>query len=153
VFDFTGGALPKEAAMDPPLVQVETTIKASPDKVWRTITQKPGALFMGAQVDTDWQVGHPITMSGEYQGHAFKDTGEIRSFSPRQELSFTHVSGGQTRNGGNLVSLKLEPDGDASRVTLSQTPIGASAITEETRRQFEQNWKQMLEALKAEAER
>ena len=139
--------------MDQPLVQVDTTINASPDKVWRTITERPGALFMGAQVDTDWQVGHPITMSGEYKGHAFKDTGEIRSFSPKSELSFTHVRDGQTRNGGNLVTLKLAPEGDASKVTLTQDPIGASAITEEQRRQFEQNWKQMLESLKTEAER
>lgn len=139
--------------MDQPLVQVDTTIKASPDKVWKTITEKPGTLFMGAQVDTDWQVGHPITMSGEFKGQAFKDTGEIRSFEPKQELSFTHVSGGQTKNGGNLVSLKLEPAGNASKVILTQTPVGAAAVTEEQRRQFEANWKQMLDALKTEAER
>jgi uncharacterized protein YndB with AHSA1/START domain len=139
--------------MDQPLVQVETAIRATPARVWRTITENPGALFMGAQVDTDWQVGHPITMSGEYKGRAFKDIGEIRTFSPEQELSFTHVSNGQTKNGGNLVSLRLQPAGDASRVTLTQTPIGEEDISEDQRRQFEQTWRAMLDALKAEAER
>ena len=142
--------------MDHPLVQVETTIAVSPQAVWDTIVGQPSTLFMGAKVETDWKVGHPISMSGEFKGHQYKDTGEICSFDKERELSFTHFSSAsgkpQTPDNTNLVKLTLAPDGAGTKVSLSQTPLGEPGISDQQKAEFTKNWSTMLDALKAQAE-
>jgi uncharacterized protein YndB with AHSA1/START domain len=142
--------------MNRPIVEVEARIQAPPHAVWEAITKKPSAMFMGANVETDWKVGHPITMSGEFKGKSFKDSGEIRSFDIDRELSFTHFSGGsdqaQRRENGNLVTIRLQPDGDATRVVLSQSALGAREVTDSQKAEFRKNWSAMLQALKTESE-
>ncbi|HEY0438317.1 MAG TPA: SRPBCC domain-containing protein, partial [Phenylobacterium sp.] len=59
-------------------------IPAKPAEVWETLTSRDAmkVYMMGAEVDTDWRVGHPITMRGAYNGKPYEDHGEIRSFEP-----------------------------------------------------------------------
>ena len=113
-------------------------------------------MFMGARVDTDWKPGHPITMSGEFNGKSFRDSGEIRSHEPLRELSFTHFSGAadspQQANRGNLVTIRLRAEGAATRVVLTQEPLGDQNFSDAQRVQFEKNWSAMLQALKSRAE-
>jgi uncharacterized protein YndB with AHSA1/START domain len=139
--------------MDHPLVQVETIIAAPPGAVWDTMVKKPSTLFMGAKVETDWKVGHPITMSGAFNGKPFKDGGEIRSFDPAHQLSFTHRSG--TSKETNLVTFLLEPQGQDTRVRLSQTPLGEgeTKVSEDQKAKFAKTWSAMLDALKKEVVR
>jgi hypothetical protein len=33
--------------------------------------------YLGAEVQTDWQVGSPITFKGEWEGKSYEDKGEI----------------------------------------------------------------------------
>ena len=137
--------------MEHPAVEVETTIAASPRVVWDTIVTKPSALFMGATVETDWQVGHAITMSGEINGKAFRDKGEIRAFDEGHQLSFTHISGAAT-DAGNLVTFALQPQGQGTKVKLSQTPLSDTPIGDDQKSKFAKTWSVMLDALKKEAE-
>ena len=67
--------------------QVSRTIPAKDADVWETLTSKAGmkAYMMGADVTTDWKVGSPITMKGEFNGKAFEDKGEVRSFEPGED--------------------------------------------------------------------
>jgi uncharacterized protein YndB with AHSA1/START domain len=134
--------------MDHPLVQVETTIAAPPRAVWDTIVTKPSTLFMGAKVETDWKVGHPITMSGAFNGKPFKDAGEIRSFDPEHQLSFTHSSGSSKDT--NLVTFLLEPQGKRTRVQVSQTPMGEATASDDQKAKYAKTWSAMLDALKKE---
>jgi uncharacterized protein YndB with AHSA1/START domain len=90
-------------------------------------------------------------MSGEFNGKPFKDHGEIRSSEPRHHLAFTHFSGQQTEN-GNLVDIRLEPQGERTKVTLSQTPMGGPAADHGKIAEFRKNWEAMLGALKKAVE-
>ena len=137
--------------MNEPLITVETTANADASAVWDALTQTKSAMFLGADVDTDWRVGSPIKLSGEFHGKAFHDHGEIRASEPMRRLAFTHFSGGQEEN-GNLVDIRLEPQGGTTRIALSQTPLNAERPDEAKIGEFRKNWEMMLDALKQEAE-
>jgi uncharacterized protein YndB with AHSA1/START domain len=146
--------LQKEKIMQQPTVSVSTTIAATPDKVWKALTRKE---MMGAKVETDWQVGHPITFSGEWKGKPFKDMGEIQKFEQGKELSYTHWSDAARQEerpeSYHLVRYELEPQGDKTRVTLSQTNMGKKTeVDEATKAEFKQTWSMMLDGLKKTAE-
>ena len=137
--------------MTKPLITVETLIDADASSVWDTLTQRKSAMFMGADVDTDWRQGSPLTMSGEFNGKPFKDHGEIRSSEPKRHLAFTHFSGEQTEI-GNLVDIRLDPQGERTKVTLSQTPQGGATPDDRKIAEFRKNWEAMLGALKKAVE-
>lgn len=138
--------------MTQPLIIVDTLIDADASSVWAALTQRKSPMFMGADVNTDWREGSPIRMSGEFQGKAFRDHGEIRASEPGRHLAFTHFGGDQQEN-GNLVDIRLEPQGERTKVTLSQTPQGDQRPDEKTAAEFRKNWERMLDGLKAAAER
>ena len=129
--------------------QVSRTIPAKAEDVWETLTSKAGmkAWMMGADVETDWQVGSPITMKGEMNGKPFEDRGEVRSFEPRKQFSYTHQSGGQGQE--HLVTVELIPQGEATEVTITQANADGSvtAADREHRAQYEKTWAAMLEGV------
>ena len=59
--------------------QAATTIDAPVEDVWNSVTDpdRISKYFMGADQATDWQVGHPITFTGEWKGQQYQDKGEI----------------------------------------------------------------------------
>ena len=61
--------------------QASRVIRAKPAAVWETLTSRKGmkAYMMGADVETDWQVGGPITLHVMMKGKTFEDHGEVRS--------------------------------------------------------------------------
>ena len=85
--------------------QASRVIPAEPGDVWETLTSRDGmkAYMMGADVETDWRVGGPITLHGEVGGKPFEDRGEVRSFDPWRQLSYTHASS---------VAPEADPSGD-----------------------------------------
>lgn len=125
------------------VAHAETEISASPDQVWDALTD-PEAIstFMfGSQVETDWQVGSPITWTGEWNGKPFHDTGQVRKVLPNRELMVTHFN--------HVVTFDLEPVDGGTEVTVSQT----NAATEEEKKHSEANWANLLQTLKGIAER
>jgi uncharacterized protein YndB with AHSA1/START domain len=142
--------------MQKPVIELETTIAADPRTVWKAMTRKQSAMFPGTEVETDWEVGHPLTIHGEWQGKAFEDHGEIRHFEAEEELAFTHWSGkdGTARpESYHVVRYRLEPEGNKTRVTLSQFNEGKKTdLDAKTKAEFEKNWKMMLDGLKHSAE-
>ena len=132
-------------------VKAQRTIPADSERVWRTLTSREGmkAYMMGADVQTDWQVGHPITMRGEFNGKAFADCGEVKSFEPKRRLSYTHESSAAPGQ-AHLVTFELEPTLEgATKVTVTQAPEAGvdQAAEEKARPQYEKTWWSMLEAL------
>jgi uncharacterized protein YndB with AHSA1/START domain len=130
--------------------QVSRVIAARPEEVWETLTSKAGmkAYMMGADVETDWKVGSPITMKGEVGGKRYKDKGKVRSFEPAKTLSYTHVSSA-TPDDEHLVTFELEPKGDDTEVVVTQTSADGR-ITDadrEHKAQYERTWAAMLEGL------
>ena len=142
--------------MDKPLVEVETLIEAEAGPVWDALTARKSAMFMGADVETDWGPGSPISFTGEFEGKAFKDHGEIRDIEDRHRLTFTHYSPTSGKpdvpDSYNLVDVRLEPQGERTRVKLSQTPMGGERPDAKTVEAFRRNWEVMLGGLKTAAE-
>ena len=136
-------------------------IKASPDAVWRALTdpEQIKRYFMGnAEVQTEWDVGSPIVFRGEWNGQAFEDKGEIVTFEPERELAYSHFSAmtgkPDTPENYHLVDITLDGGSDRTSVTLEQSNLtgGVSDEDRASREQFEQNWQQMLEGLRDTAE-
>jgi uncharacterized protein YndB with AHSA1/START domain len=131
--------------------QVSRVIPAKPQDVWQTLTSKDGmkAYMMGADVQTDWKVGSPITMKGEFDGKAYEDRGEVRSFERWRRFSYTHVSSAAP-GAEHLVTFELRPtDGDATEVTVTQENLDGSVsdTDREHQAQYERTWAAMLEGV------
>jgi uncharacterized protein YndB with AHSA1/START domain len=142
--------------MDQPLIEAETLVDADADAVWGALTARRSAMFMGAKVETDWRPGSPISFTGEFNGKAFRDHGEIREVEDRRRLVFTHFSPSSGKpdipDNHNLVDVRLDPDGRQTRVRLSQIPLGGDRPDERTVEAFRRNWQVMLDGLKRAAE-
>lgn len=130
-------------------------IKAEPAAVWAALTEPAlvSQAFFGADVVTDWEVGSPITFSGEWKGKSFQDKGEIVKVEPNSVLQFTHFSPltGQPDIPENYhtVTFELTPHEGGTDVTISQS----NAASEEERKHSEDNWTQVLNKLKQLTER
>jgi uncharacterized protein YndB with AHSA1/START domain len=143
--------------MEKPLIETDTTVNADAKQVWEVLTASKSAMFMGADVDTDWKVGSPISFTGEFKGKAYRDHGEIRTADEGRELTFTHFSplSGKpdAEENYNLVDIRLSPDGDErTKVSVSQTPLGQDRPDDRTIDEHRRNWDAMLEGLKQAAE-
>ena len=143
-------------------VTAEATIDvdAGPADVWRSLTD-PARIkqyYLGADVESDWEVGSPITFKGEWQGKRFEDKGEILVFEPESTLAYSHYSplGGKPDAPQNyhVVEVTLAELDGATRVTLRQSNLQGDATDEDraNRDEYEKNWKQMLAGLKQTTE-
>jgi uncharacterized protein YndB with AHSA1/START domain len=132
----------------------EIVIDATPAQVWRSLTEPAlvKKVMFGADVDTDWQQGSPITYSGEWQGKPFEDKGKILQITPERRLKTTHYSplSGKPDKPENyhVVDIRLEPEGTATRVTIAQS----NNPTAEAAEHSADNWDLMLRNLKEAAE-
>jgi len=132
------------------VARAQTQIAAPPKEVWSALTDPAAvkAYMFGAVVDTDWEVGSPITWTGEYDGRPYQDKGEIVRFDEPERLTLTHYSpmGGQPDEPENYHHLdyRLASEGDGTSITLEQD----GNESEEQAEQFSQNWQTSLNQLK-----
>jgi len=138
-----------------PTAQVDKVITASAPEIWTALTT-PVALkkfFFGADVVTNWKVGSPIRMKGEFKGKPYEDKGDIVAFDAPRQLSFSHWSAmsGQADAPANyhLVTFDLAPEGEVTLVTLSQANLmgGATSSDIEHRADHEKKWASVLDGL------
>jgi uncharacterized protein YndB with AHSA1/START domain len=131
-----------------------TDIHAGPERVWAALTEPDqiSSYSGGSRVETTWQVGSPITWSGEYDGHTYQDKGQVLTYDEPRVLSVTHYSPlmGQDDQPDNYHTLvyTLVADGDVTHLSLTQDNCTDNAQAE----RFSQNWQQMLESLKTHVE-
>ena len=137
------------------VAQVSKTIDAASEKVWRALTT-PKTLktyFMGADVESDWKIGHDIRFRGQFKGKPYEDHGEIRSFEPGKRLAFSHfspLSGAKDVPANyNLITIDLEPAGAKTRVTLTQAKLQGEPKAEDLKHkdEFAKNWASVLDGL------
>lgn len=126
------------------------TIHAPQAKVWEALVT-PDAIqryMFGTQVASDWREGSPITWSGEWQGQAYQDKGQIVKFRPHHTLSYTHYSplsgAPDTPDSYHTVTVELSGARDQTHVALSQD----NNATEEERDHSAKNWEMVLAGLK-----
>jgi uncharacterized protein YndB with AHSA1/START domain len=150
----------EEVTVSGATAEVSIDIRASRQRVWRALTDPDlvQQYFMGARVDTDWQPGSPITFSGEWDGRAFQDKGEVLEFQPGQRLSYSHwspLSGApDTQENYHVVTVALSGPDDRTEVRLTQSNLSGEVTEADraSRAQFESNWNQVLNGLKKTAE-
>ena len=135
------------------VARAEVEVDADRRTVWGALTEpeQVAAWMMGARVETDWQVGSPITWSGEVEGRPFEDKGEVLEVDAPNRLSVTHYRPlmGQADAPENYHTIVYELSGDGpTTVVLTQDGNDSAEQAE----QFSANWQGMLESLKAAVE-
>ena len=135
--------------------QVSKTIDAPPEAVWKALTN-PSSLkqfFFGADVESDFKVGHPIRMKGSFKGKSYEDKGEILEVKPNARLSFSHWSAMSgtvdAPQNYHVVCLDLAPHSDGTNVTLTQGNL-MGGLTDSDRKhksEYEKNWRMLLDGL------
>ena len=130
--------------------EATTTIAAGRGLVWDALVT-PDAIkhyMFGAEVESDWEPGSPITWKGEFNGRPFEDKGEILEIEPERLLQYSHFSpltGKEDRaENYHTVTIQLSGSGDESVVSLAQD----NNADDDERRESEKNWNTMLEGLK-----
>jgi len=109
--------------------------------------------FFGSDVKSDWKVGDPITMSGEFNGKPYQDKGKILVAEPEQKLDFSHwsaLSGApDSPDNYHVVSFELVPHGKDTIVTLTHSNLNGEIrpSDHEHRADYEKNWQGVLDGL------
>jgi len=132
------------------IAKATTTINAPASKVWDALT-KPEQIkqyMFGTQVTTDWHVGSPITYKGEWKGKAYEDKGKVLEIEPRKRLVSTFWSSlaglPDTPENYKTVSYELAPEGDRTRLTITQD----NNASNEEANEAEKNWRVVLDGIK-----
>lgn len=69
-------------------------IDASSADVWDALVNPATAkaYFFGAEVNSDWQEGSPITFTGQFKGNSYLEKGTILQCRPERLLQYSHWS-------------------------------------------------------------
>lgn len=124
-----------------------THVAEPPERVWAELMH-PGARWMlGANIETDFQPGSPITFEGHFFGRQFADKGQVITVERPRLLHFTHFSPhGELEDvpeNYHEIRITLEPDDGGTRVTVVQENID----TEQHAAASEGYWKDALATL------
>lgn len=129
--------------------QASVRIDATPEQVWAALTDPElvKQYFFGTTVQTDWRVGSRIRYSGEFEGKAYEDTGEVLEYNEPRRLvtSFFSPSSGKPDVPENYqrVTYAIDPDGGGCTVTITQD----GNATDEAAEHSSANWRMVLDGL------
>lgn len=127
----------------------KTIIKASVEKVWDALTvpEIVKKYFFGANQQSSYNVGAPITWEGEFQGQKYLDKGEILECEPLKKLSYSYLSSwsGKEDKSENYLLVKYDLSAIDNGTELT---ITFSSYDEERAKHSESNWASVIEGLK-----
>ncbi|MFC8598762.1 MULTISPECIES: SRPBCC family protein [unclassified Isoptericola] len=76
----------------PHVAEASIHVTQPPERVWAELMH-PGARWMlGANIETDFQPGSPVTFEGHFFGRQFADKGVVIAVDRPRLLHFTHFS-------------------------------------------------------------
>ena len=134
------------------IARADVDVEASAQKVWTTITTDASEVNFGAEVDSDWRPGSPITWRGEWNGTSFEDRGEIVEADAPRRLVLTHYSPSSgaedTPENHHRLTYELSEKEGVTHVAFSQDGNASESAQAES----EKNWRQHLAAIKERAE-
>jgi len=137
------------------VARASITINAPRAAVWHALVT-PSAIkqyMFGADVESDWIVGDPITWKGEWQGQKYEDKGVLLRVDPQRDLRYSHYSPlsglPDSEENYHIVDIQLAGTGGPVKVILTQD----KNPTEEAVEHAQKNWKTMLKGLKKHVER
>ena len=127
-----------------------STINAPASKVWDALTD-PSLIkqyLFGTEVNTDWQVGSPITYKGEWEGKTYEDKGKILQIEPEKLLVSTFWSSlaglPDAPENYKTVRYELSPENGRTRLTITQD----NNANQEEADHSAQNWNTVLDGMK-----
>jgi len=137
------------------IATARTDITAAPERVWAALTrpEEISAWMPGSHVETTWEVGAPVTWTGEYDGRSYQDKGEILVVEEPRVLSMTHYSplmgNDDLPENYHTLVYTLTPTDSGTRLELSQD----GCDSDEQATQFSKNWQGMLDSLRTHVEK
>jgi uncharacterized protein YndB with AHSA1/START domain len=132
------------------IAKASTNISAPASRVWDALTN-PDIIkqyFFGTQAVSDWKEGSSLEFKGEWDGKKYVDKGVILKSEPEKLFQYTYLSSFSNlpdlpENYANITYELLEDDGETT-LTVKQENVA----NEEVRKHSEQNWENVLKALK-----
>jgi len=132
------------------IAKASTNISAPASRVWDALTN-PDIIkqyFFGTQAISDWKEGSSLEFKGEWDGKKYVDKGVILKSEPEKLFQYTYLSSFSNlpdlpENYANITYERLEEDGETT-LTVKQENVA----NEEVRKHSEQNWENVLKALK-----
>ena len=132
------------------VAKTSTTIHAPIHNIWQALTDPKliKQYLFGTNTVSDWKEGSTITYSGEWEGKAYQDKGEIIKIIPDKLLHTTYLSSMSNKedkpeNYANVI-YEIEPQNNGSLVTITQDNIE----NEEQVDHMRQNWNMVLSGMK-----
>jgi uncharacterized protein YndB with AHSA1/START domain len=127
-----------------------STIHAPASKVWDALTD-PSLIkqyLFGTEVNTDWQVGSPITYRGEWEGKTYEDKGKILQIEPEKLLVSTFWSSlaglPDVPENYKTIQYELSPENGGTKLTITQD----NNANQEEADHSAQNWNTVLDGMK-----
>ncbi len=137
------------------VVSQSVMINATAEKVWDALINPEiiKEYLYGTETITDWNVGSEIIFQGEYEGHKYRDKGQILRFAPYQLITYTYWSAfsgleDKSENYSTVTYTLIEQDG---QIKFTWTTGGFA--DEEKYNEAEIGMKAFLEQIKAIIER
>ena len=77
------------------IVSKSIEINSTAKEVWDALTnpEKIKVYLFGTETITDWKVGSPIIFQGSYEGHTYKDKGNVVEVKINEILKYEYWSG------------------------------------------------------------
>jgi uncharacterized protein YndB with AHSA1/START domain len=128
-------------------VTASIIVAEPPERVWAELLH-PGARWMlGANIETDFQVGSPVTFEGHFFGRQFADHGTVLAFERPRLMHFTHFSPlsglEDVPENYHEIQIRLQPVDEGTRVEIVQKNIS----TAERAANSEHQWNTALATL------
>ena len=133
-------------------VEKEVVIQASPDVVWKALTNREiiKKYFFGTEAISDWKVGSSLIFQGEWEGKTYQDKGTILAAEPGKMLQYNYWSGfsglEDVPENYSLVTYRLSSGTEPDQTTLVLTQEGFAG--EEALAHAEGGWTMVLDNLK-----
>ncbi|CAN5434444.1 hypothetical protein BH10PAT3_BH10PAT3_1840 [soil metagenome] len=127
----------------------DTFINVPAATVWKALTDAAlvRQYFFNVDVETDWQVGSPITYRGEWEGKTFEEKGNVLKNVENEVLESNYWSpsfGEDEPENYVVVRYELAPDGDGTHLTITQT----GAKDQDSADHSKANWQMVLDNMK-----
>jgi len=131
--------------------QTSVTINAPIDKVWDALTnpKEINQYLHDTNTKTDWVVGHEITWSGEWNGKAYVDKGEVLAYEPKKIIRTSHwspLSGTEDKpENYHIITYELSERDNKTTLTLTH---GNSPTQEDADKMVKSGWEPILQQIK-----
>ncbi|HEV7782926.1 MAG TPA: SRPBCC family protein [Chitinophagaceae bacterium] len=136
--------------MEKRTVERSVIISALAPDVWKAITDPEiiKKFLLGANVDTDWKEGSPITYSGTFKEKEYRDKGKVLVFEKNKKLEHTYWSSlsGTEDIPENyfIVTYELEQRENDTVLCITQEGL----MSEDSYQHSAQNWEGVLQKIK-----